>query len=36
LYEFEIPDVKFPGVVVGIDERMDEQEELPSYQQQLA
>lgn len=36
LYEFEIPDVKAPGVVVGIDERMDEQEELPSYQQQLA
>ncbi|PMD52755.1 uncharacterized protein K444DRAFT_619463 [Hyaloscypha bicolor E] len=36
LYEFEISDVKFPGVVVGIDERMDEQEELPSYQQQLA
>jgi hypothetical protein len=36
LYEFEIPDVKAPGVVVGIDERMDEREELPSFQQQLA
>jgi hypothetical protein len=36
LYEFEISDVKAPGVVVGIDERMDEQEELPSYQQQPA
>jgi hypothetical protein len=34
LFEFEIEDVKVPGMVVGIDERMDEGEELPTYKEQ--
>lgn len=36
LFEFEIEDVTVPGVVVGIDERMDQQEQLPSYKEQPA